>query len=788
MINEQGPGRHPFSGAPYRNPDKVISEQGPDRHSLSGALHQRPDVVASKQWSSHFSRRVRGARKIVSESRIRLGSWNVGSLTGKLRELVDTAIRRRVNILCVQETKWTGQKAKEVENTGFKLWYTGKERGRNGVGILIDKSLKSGVVDVRRQGDRIILVKLVLGDLVLNVISAYAPQVGLSESIKIQFWEDLDGMIRSVRTTEKLFIGGDFNGHVGETSGGFERVHGGFGYGDRNQEGEDFLNLAIAYDLMIANTFFRKRQSHLVTFSSAQHFSHIDFVLARREDRRACMDCKVIPGECVVSQHKLVVADFRFPLRSRVGRGARVVKTKWWKLKGDVSHTFRGRMIEEGPWKAGEEANKMWEDMSASIQKKYKLAKKNAKKAVSEARGRAYEDLYQKLSTKEGEKDVYKIAKLQDRKTRDLNQVKSIKDETDRLLVRDDKIKNRWRDYFNKLFNGEDDDLGIVLNDSFDDSNRRFVRRIQESEVKEALKRMKVGKALGPDNIPIEGSALSPYIFALVMDEITKDIQGEIPWCMLFADDVVLVDESKTEVDRKLELWIRTLESKGFRLSRTKTEYMGCEFSGIRPVDGDVCLDGQVVPTKDTFRYLGSMLQSDGEIDEDVSHRIRAGWVKWRQASGVLCDKKVPQKLKGKFYRTAIRPVMLYGAECWATKRRHVQKMSVAEMRMLRWICGHTRKDRIRNDDIRDMVGVAPIEEKLIQHRLRWFGHIQRRPPEAPVRIGILNHFENTRRGRGRPRLTWEEAVKRDLKEWNVSKELAIDRSAWKLAIHVPEP
>ena len=93
----------------------------------------------------------------------------------KLRELVDTAIRRRVNILCVQETKWMGQKAKEVENTGFKLWYTGTERNRNGVDILIDKSLKNGVVDVRRQGDRIILVKLVVGDLVLNIVSAYAP-------------------------------------------------------------------------------------------------------------------------------------------------------------------------------------------------------------------------------------------------------------------------------------------------------------------------------------------------------------------------------------------------------------------------------------------------------------------------------------------------------------------------------------------------------------------------------------------------------------------------------------
>jgi hypothetical protein len=113
---------------------------------------------------------------------------------------------------------------------------------------------------------------------------------------------------------------------------------------------------------------------------------------------------------------------------------------------------------------------------------------------------------------------------------------------------------------------------------------------------------------------------------------------------------------------------------------------------------------------------------------------------------------------------------------------------SVAEMRMLRWICGHTRKDRIRNDDIRDKLGVAPIQKKLVQHRLRWFGHIQRRPPEASVRSGILSRPENTRRGRGRPRLTWEEAIKRDLKEWNIPKELALDRSAWKIAIHVPEP
>jgi exonuclease III len=118
---------------------------------------------------------VRRVRKLAEPTKIRLNSWNVGSLTGKLRELVDAAIRRHVNILYVQETKWKDQKAKEVEDTGFKLWYTGTTSGRNGIGILIDRSLKDGVVDVRRQGDRIILVKLVVGDSALNVISAYAP-------------------------------------------------------------------------------------------------------------------------------------------------------------------------------------------------------------------------------------------------------------------------------------------------------------------------------------------------------------------------------------------------------------------------------------------------------------------------------------------------------------------------------------------------------------------------------------------------------------------------------------
>jgi hypothetical protein len=134
---------------------------------------------------------------------------------------------------------------------------------------------------------------------------------------------------------------------------------------------------------------------------------------------------------------------------------------------------------------------------------KYKEARRNVKKAVSEASGQTYTELYRKLDMKDDENDVYKMAKLRERKTRDFHQVKCIKDEADRLLVKDEEIKNRWRAYFDKLFNDESEKTTIELDDSID-TNKRFVRRIQESEVKETLKKMKIGKALGPDDIPIE--------------------------------------------------------------------------------------------------------------------------------------------------------------------------------------------------------------------------------------------------------------------------------------------
>ncbi|PHT95150.1 hypothetical protein T459_03032 [Capsicum annuum] len=113
-----------------------------------------------------------------------------GTLQGKSIELVKTLRKRRINIACVQETKWVGSKARDVD--GYKLWYSGSERRRNGVGILVDEELRGQVVEVKRINDRLMTIKLVIRGFTLNVCSAYAPQVGSEGEEKMRFWEALE--------------------------------------------------------------------------------------------------------------------------------------------------------------------------------------------------------------------------------------------------------------------------------------------------------------------------------------------------------------------------------------------------------------------------------------------------------------------------------------------------------------------------------------------------------------------------------------------------------------------
>ncbi|XP_055823701.1 uncharacterized protein LOC129892165 [Solanum dulcamara] len=152
-------------------------------------------------------------------------------------------------------------------------------------------------------------IKLVVGGLTLNIISAYAPQVGLDEETKRRFLEDLDEVVVSIPPTKKLFIGGDFNRHIGSVSTGYDELHGGFVFGYRNSRGASLLDFAKAFGLRVANSSFPKKEEHLVTFRSSRAATQIDFWLLRKDDKSLYKNCKVIPSEYLTTQHKLLVMD-----------------------------------------------------------------------------------------------------------------------------------------------------------------------------------------------------------------------------------------------------------------------------------------------------------------------------------------------------------------------------------------------------------------------------------------------------------------------------------------------
>ncbi|KAK3512600.1 hypothetical protein QTP70_017200 [Hemibagrus guttatus] len=293
---------------------------------------------ASGNWAT-VGRRSRGGRRVHRQREkrkgksvgLRIGTLNVGTMTGKGRELADVMERRKVDILCVQETRWKGSKARSI-GAGFKLFYYGVDSKRNGVGVVLKEEFVRNVLEVKRVSDRVMSLKLEIEGVMLNVVSGYAPQVGCELEEKERFWSELDEVMESIPTGERVVIGADFNGHVGEGNRGDEEVMGKFGVKERNLEGQMVVDFAKRMDMAVVNTYFQKREEHRVTYKSGGRRTQVDYILCRRGNLKEISDCKVVVGESVVRQHRMVVCRMTL-LVCKTKRSKIEKKTKWWKLK-----------------------------------------------------------------------------------------------------------------------------------------------------------------------------------------------------------------------------------------------------------------------------------------------------------------------------------------------------------------------------------------------------------------------------------------------------------------------
>ncbi|KAK3556095.1 hypothetical protein QTP70_005248 [Hemibagrus guttatus] len=524
------------------------------------------------------------------------------SNTRKGRELADMMERRKVDILCVQETRWKGSKARSI-GAGFKLFYYGVDSKRNGVGVVLKE------------------------EFVRNVL-----EVGCELEEKERFWSELDEVMESIPTGERVVIGADFNGHVGEGNTGDEEVMGKFGVKERNLEGQMVVDFAKRMDMGVVNTYFQKREEHRVTYMSGGRRTQ----MKRSKIEKKTKWWKLKKEECC--------EEFRQKLRQALG-GQVVLPDDWETTAEVIRETGRkvlgvssGRRKEDKEtWWWNEEvqdsirrkrlAKKKWDmDRTEENRQEYKELQRRVKREVSKAKQKAYEELYTRLDTREGEKDLYRLARQRDRDGKDVQQK---------------------------------------------------VDKIRKDEVRKALKRMKSGKAVGPDDIPVEvwkclGEAAVEFLTnlfnrvlenlekaydrvpreelwycmrksgvaekyvrvvqdmyersrtvvrcAVVMDQLSEEVRQESPWTMMFADDIVICSESREQVEENLERWRFALERRGMKVSR---------------------------------------IQSNGECGKEVKKRVQA--------------------------------------ETVSLRKRQESELEVAELKMLR------------------------------EARLRWFGHVQRR-------------------------------------------------------------
>ena len=144
----------------------------------------------------------------------------------------------------------------------------------------------------------------------------------------------------------------------------------------------------------------------------------------------------------------------------------------------------------------------------------------------------------------------------------------------------------------------------------------------------------------------------------MLVDTISQDVRTDLPWELLYAYDLAIIDITSTDTQNRLESWQKVLTDNGHTINVAKTEHLSTRESPL-PMN----VNGDELKNVDHFKYLGSVIDKDGTIDRDVDLRVRAAWSSWRKLTGVLYDRKNPLSLRAKVYEAIIRPALTYGSE-----------------------------------------------------------------------------------------------------------------------------
>lgn len=292
-----------------------------------------------------------------------------------------------------------------------------------------------------------------------------------------------------------------------------------------------------------------------------------------------------------------------------------------------------------------------------------------------------------------------------------------------------------------------------------------------------------------------QGGVLSPLLFICAIDEIIKESTKqmkkykvgwynmkviEIEMCV-FADDLVLVADSKQNLERNIEVWNQEAGKFNLNINTDKTKTMVItnqeELLNIK-------LQEENIEQVAKYKYLGNIINQEGKNEEELNNRMQTvAKVYYSLSRSFLGHKQISTKTKISVYNAIYVPILTYGCENWVLTKNQQNRLQACEMRYLRRTLGVRRLDKMRNTDIRQELGTAPLQRKIEEQKLRWFGHLCRMNNDRQVK-SVWEARTTGKNRRGRPRQTWNQSVLEILNNrhttWTEAKQLTKNRKEWR--------